>query len=284
MEMRAAKRNMRDLLHNAWPYGVLAVVMTVALVPVFWVALSSFKSSGDILAIPPRFFAQQYTLRHYFDAFVTRQAGGAFVNSLVIALSTVCVCLIIGTTAAYSFARSRRPWAQRLMTLILAGRMLPGIALCIPLYTLMRHAGLLNTRFSLILAYISFNLPFTIYMMSGFISQIPYEIEESGSIDGCTTLQNLFRLVLPLITTGLGATSIFIFLQSWNEFLYAVIFMSNQAKRTIPVVVVSFNTGLDVYWGEMFAVMSVALIPAFLFSIFAQKQLVSGIVGGAVKG
>lgn len=276
--------NLRSVFSCTWPYVVIAGVLFCTLTPIIWVVLSSFKSAGDILAKPPRFLAENYTFSHYYEAFVNRGAGGAFANSIFIALITVGICLVVGTTAAYAFARSRKPWARRLMALILTGRMLPGVALCVPLYTIMRVTGLLNTRLSLILAYTSFNLPFTIYMMSGFISQIPYEIEESGFIDGCSPLKNLILLILPLITTGLGATSIFIFLQSWNEFLYAVIFMSNQAKRTIPVVIISFNTGLDVYWGEMFAVMTVALIPEFLFSIFAQKQLVSGLVSGAVKG
>jgi multiple sugar transport system permease protein len=191
---------------------------------------------------------------------------------------------VFGTLAAYAFARTKSKSFNALLLVILSGRMLPGVALCIPLYILMRNLGLLDTYWALIIADTTFNLPFTIFMMSGYISQLPKEIEESGKIDGCTRLGILIYLITPLIGPGLGATAVLNFLMSWNEFLFAVVLTMSDTVKTIPVALISFDTGRNIFWGQMFAVITISLIPATLFTIFAQRYLVRGVTMGAVKG
>jgi multiple sugar transport system permease protein len=276
--------NSKKIFYKVWPYFIILICIVVSFTPLVWVVLSSIKPAGDILTIPPFYFPKTVTFQHYYDIFFKQGIIPVFMNSLIIAVVSTLISLTFGTMAAYVFARSRKKSMKTLMAAILTGRMMPAIALVIPLYMVMRQLGLLNTRWALIIAYTAICLPFTIYMMMGFISQIPNEIEESGVIYGCNKLQILVLLILPLVKTGLAATAVFSFLTGWNEYLFAVIFMIRDSSKTIPVALMAFDTGRNTYWGPRFAVMTISLIPATLFTLLAQKYLVSGVTLGAVKG
>lgn len=274
----------KNVFYKFWPYVIIIICLVFSFTPLVWVVFSSIKPAGDILTIPPFYFPKTVTFQHYYDVFFKQGIFPVFINSLIIAVTSTLISLIFGTMAAYVFARSKRKYMKTLMAAILTGRMMPAIALVIPLYMVMRQLGLLNTRWALIISYTAICLPFTVYMMMGFISQIPYEIEESGIIDGCTKLQVLVLLILPLVSTGLAATAVFSFLTGWNEYLFAVIFMIRDSSKTIPVALMAFDTGRNTYWGPRFAVMTISLIPATLFTLLAQKYLISGVTLGAVKG
>ena len=276
--------SMKRIFYKIWPYLIILVCLVFSFTPLVWVVLSSIKPAGDILTIPPFYFPKVTTLQHYYDVFFKQGIFPVFMNSLIIAVTSALISLAFGTLAAYVFARSTNRTMKTLVAAILTGRMMPAIALVIPLYMVMRQLGLINTRWALIIAYTALCLPFTIYMMMGFISQIPYEIEESGIIDGCNKLQILTMLILPLVGTGLAATAVFSFLTGWNEYLFSVIFMIRDSSKTIPVALMAFDTGRNTYWGPRFAVMTISLIPATLFTLLAQKYLISGVTLGAVKG
>ncbi len=276
--------NFKSIFYKFWPYFIILICLVVSFTPLMWVVLSSIKPAGDILTIPPFYFPKIFTFQHYYDVFFKQEIFPVFMNSLIIAVTSTLISLVFGTMAAYVFARSRKRSMKTLLAVILTGRMMPAIALVIPLYMVMRQLGLLNTRWALIIAYTAICLPFTVYMMMGFISQIPYEIEESGIIDGCNKLQILVSLILPLVGTGLAATAVFSFLTGWNEYLFAVIFMIRDSSKTISVALMAFDTGRNTYWGPRFAVMTISLIPATLFTLLAQKYLISGVTLGAVKG
>jgi ABC-type glycerol-3-phosphate transport system permease component len=269
---------------KVWPYLIIAFCLLLAFVPLTWIILSSFKPAGDILTIPPFYFPKEYTLQHYYDIFLKQGISRVFLNSLTVAFIPMMVSLILGTMAAYTFARSRKKAFKPLLAAILAGRMMPAIALVVPLYVVLRQLGLLDSKLGLMIAYTAICMPFTIYMMIGFISQVPYEIEESGFIDGCSTTKGLIRLVLPLIGPGLAATAVFSFLTCWNEYLFAVIFLIKDTQKTVPIALMAYDTGRNTYWGPRFAVMAISLIPATCFTLFAQKYLVAGVTLGAVKG
>jgi len=276
--------NFMKIFYKIWPYLIILVCLVFEFTPLLWVILSSIKPAGDILHIPPFYFPKIFTFQHYYDIFFKQGILPVFMNSLIIAVTSTLISLTFGTMAAYVFARSRKRSMKTFLAAILTGRMIPAIALVIPLYMVMRQLGLLNTRWALIISYTAMCLPFTIYMMVGFISQIPYEIEESGIIDGCSKFKVLVLLILPLVGTGLAATAVFSFLTGWNEYLFAVIFMIRDSSKTIPVALMAFYTGRNTYWGPRFAVMTISLIPATLFTLLAQKYLISGVTLGAVKG
>ena len=267
-----------------WPYVVLLGCLFVSFLPILWVILSSFKPAGDILTVPPFYFPKTWTLQHYYDIFFKQDIPIVFKNSLVISTISTIICVSFGTMAAYVFARSKSKFLDGLLSGILAGRMMPAVALLIPLYMAMRYLNLVNTKTSLIIAYTAIGLPFAIYMMIGFIQQVPYEIEEAGIVDGCSRFKVLTKLIVPLIGPGLASTAIFTFLTAWNEYLFAVIFMIDNKAKTIPVALMAFDTGRNTYWGPRFATMVISLIPATLFTLMAQKYLVSGVTLGAVKG
>lgn len=278
------EKTAKKIFYRVWPYFILIICLTVSFTPIVWVVCSSLKPAGDILTIPPFYFPKTITLQHYYDLFFKRDISPVFLNSLTIALASTAISIVFGTLAAYVFARSKSKLMDGLLSLILTGRMMPAVALVIPLYMVMRQLNLVNTKTSLIVAYTAMSLPFAIYMMMGFISQIPYEIEESGIIDGCSPFKVLTLLILPLIGTGLASTAIFNFLTAWNEYLFAVIFMIDERAKTIPVALMAFDTGRNTYWGPRFALMVISLVPATIFTLAAQKYLVSGVTLGAAKG
>ena len=279
MEIKAKKT-----FYRICPYFILAICLVFSFTPIVWVVCSSLKPAGDILTIPAFFFPKTVTFQNYYDLFVKQNITPVFFNSLIIAVCSTFLSVSLGTLAAYVFARSRSRRLKGLLSLILTGRMMPAVALLIPLYMVVRQLNLVNTKASLIVAYTAMCLPFAIYMMMGFISQIPYEIEESGIIDGCSTFKVLVLLILPLIGPGLATTAIFNFLTGWNEYLFAVTFISDSGARTIHVALMAFDTGRNTYWGPRFALMVISLIPACVFTLAAQKYLVAGVTLGAVKG
>jgi multiple sugar transport system permease protein len=166
---------------------------------------------------------------------------------------------------------------------ILLVRMVPAVVLVIPIYTLWRGLGLLDTHLGLILAYLSFNLPFVIWMMRGFFVDIPVEIEEAALIDGCSRLSALVRVILPLAAPGIAATSIFALLLAWNEFLFAVLLTADKAKTLTPAIL-NYVTDRAILWGNLYAAASIVLLPVLVFSLLVQRHLARGLTGGAVKG
>jgi multiple sugar transport system permease protein len=206
-----------------------------------------------------------------------------FLNSLIVSSGTTVLSLAVGCLAAYSLARFRFRAKRYMLLSILFVRMVPAVVLVIPIYTLWRSLGLLDTQQGLILAYLSFNLPFVIWMMRGFFVDIPVEIEEAALIDGCSRLSALVRVILPLAAPGIAATSIFALLLGWNEFLFAVLLTADRAKTLTPAIL-NYVTDRAILWGNLYAAASIVLLPVLVFSLAVQKHLARGLTGGAVKG
>jgi len=203
-------------------------------------------------------------------------------NSTIVVSLTTLISLALGTLAAYGLARFQFPRREDIAFWILSLRMLPPMAVVIPFFLLGRFIGLLDTHILLIIVDLSFNIPFTVWMMRGFIEEIPQEVEEAAWIDGCSRIQGLFRVVFPLILPGIAATAIFCVIQSWNEFALAF-FLTSFNARTVPTTVTFFLSVLGVIWGEMAAVGVVATAPVLLFALLVQKYLVRGLTLGALK-
>ncbi|MBC8533631.1 ABC transporter permease subunit [Yeguia hominis] len=262
----------------------VTVISVLYILPVIWMSLSSFKPTKEIFQSPPRIIPDTVTLDQYINAFQSNNVGKHIFTTVVIAVFSMVFSLLIGSMMAYPLARKTRKGYGAIMAVVISGRMMPAAALCVPMYMIFRMLGLIDTHIGLIVCYTTFNLPFSVFLIRSFIRQVPYEIEESGKIDGCTKTGILFRLLLPLIAPGLATTAIFSFLLAWNDLLFAIILTTTEKVRTLSVLVTSYNASRERLYGEMYAVMTITLIPVVLLTIFAQKYLVEGLTAGSVKG
>jgi multiple sugar transport system permease protein len=259
--------------------AILAVVISIF--PIFYLLLLSIKPGQ--LTFEPGTWVFEPTLENYNAVL----EGGDFVqymlNSLMVSFFTMVAALVLGSLAAYGFARFKfrgRFWLRMSM---LIPQMLPPITIIVPLYVLFMKLDLLDTRRGLVISYLTFTLPLATWMMTGFFEDVPVELEESAMVDGATRLGALFRVSLPIVAPGLAATAVLAFIYSWNEFLYAVI-LTGRESRTLPVTITSYMTNKAILWGRIAAAGSIVLIPVLVFAMITQRYLVRGLSGGAVKG
>jgi multiple sugar transport system permease protein len=265
---------MRDL-------AVLALLALYA-VPFFWQLLTSFKPEAELLALPP-LLPSRYTLEHYHAVFTRSSMPSALLNSLGVATLTSALALVLGTPAAYAVARLPVPGRRALLLGIVAGTAFPQIATVSPLYLLMRALGLRDTWTALVLANTSFALPLVIWLLAGFIREIPFELEEAAGIDGAGRRQ-LFRwVVLPLLAPGVASVALLTFIFSWNEFLFAYTFTATEASRTVPVALALFPGVFEVPWGDIAAASILASLPPLAVVIGLQRYLIRGLLAGAFR-
>lgn len=258
---------------------VLAIVV-VCVFPFAWMLMTSLKTR--VQAIDPSVWIFSPTLENYRAVFQKRDLFLYIKNSIIVVTITTVISIALGTLAAYGFARFHFSRKEDIAFWILSLRMLPPMAVVIPFFLLGRFLGLLDTHILLAIVYLSFNIPFTIWMMRGFIEEIPQEIEEAALIDGCSRFEVLRRIVFPLALPGIAATAIFCVIQSWNEFTLAF-FLTSFNARTVPTTVTFFLSVMGIVWGEMAAVGVVASVPVLVFAFIVQKYLVRGLTFGAIK-
>jgi multiple sugar transport system permease protein len=276
------KKRPSNLILNVLIYFVIFLVVFLSLAPILYLLITSFKPPELTYAIPPAWIFTP-TLQNYRDVFEGGTFFAYFLNSLLIALSTSAIALVLGSLAAYGFARFRfrGDFWMRMSSLI--PQMLPPITIIVPLYVLFNGLGWIDSRQSLVISYLTFSIPLAIWMMIGFFEDVPQELEEAAMIDGCSRLQAMLRVSVPMTVPGLAATAILIFIYCWNEFLYAVI-LTGRTSRTLPVTITSFMTNKAILWGRIAAAGSVVLIPVLIFALLAQRYLVRGLSRGAIKG
>lgn len=275
-------KKFRSLVENIIVYTLIAVAVVLSLFPIFWLFQMSIKDPNQTFTIPPVWFFKP-TLKNYQDVFVYGPFPRYFLNSMIVAGFSTGVSLFIALFAAYAFARFRFRGAGLTQLLVLIPQMLPPITIIVPLFIFFKRFNLIDTHLSLIIAYMTFNIPISAWMLTGFFRDIPQELEEAAMIDGCTRLGSLWRVVLPLAAPGIAATAILCFMYSWNEFLYAVILTGRSAK-TVPVAMTGFITNRAILWGRIAAAGSVVLIPVLIFALSVQRYLVRGLSKGAIKG
>jgi len=266
----------------------LVLACVVFLFPIFMVVSVSFKAPGDIMAAPPRWLSPP-TLENYEALLGWRPSEFQFDlwlhfrNSLLAASGATLLSLLLGTPAAYAFARQRFRGSNSTLLFLLALRMLPPIATVIPLFLIMRYLRLMDSITGLVIAYTTFNLPFIVWIMRSFFLDLPGELEEASWIDGATRWQTFRKVILPLSAPGIVASAIFGLMLAWNDFLFAIILTSRQAP-TLPVMTAGFVTDQGVSWGIMMAAGAVIILPVLVFTLFVQRYLVSGLTSGALKG
>jgi multiple sugar transport system permease protein len=264
-------------------YAALIALTAAFLFPLLWIIGLSLKTRLQVFANPP-LFVWWPTWENYAAVFGRADFVQAFVNSLLVSTGAVSLSLLVGVPAAYAFARFPFFGRNFLFFGLLAMRMLPPIAVLVPMYVLFSKIGLTTTRTSVVLAYSTFSLPLVVWIMRGFFEDLPRELEESAWVDGASRYQTFFYVVLPLIRPGLVAASILCLQLAWNDFLFAAV-LTNNATRTLPVLMAAFSggdTGVD--WGGMTASGVLVILPVIVFSFLAQRHLVAGLSSGAVKG
>jgi multiple sugar transport system permease protein len=271
--------------------GVI-IILVFTLAPIVWLFISSISPLSEMLSVPPRWIPSHPTFTNYWEIIsATSKTGGVnyqfkcgVVNSLVVATGVTIVCLFIGSLAAYAFARLKVPFKNKFIFVLLFTQMLPGIAICIPLFMIANAWHMIDKQLTLIILYCSFSLPFVVWVMKGYFQTIPEDLEDAARIDGCSRFGALFRIILPLSAPGLFATGVFAFLGAWNEFLMALIFTNSLASKTMPVAIAEFIGRFSVDYGLMCTVGVIACIPPILLALLFQRYVVEGLVGGAVKG
>jgi len=277
-----SRRTRKFIAHAGIYLGLLALAV-VFLFPIVWILGVSFKTRLQILTSPPLFLWEP-TLQNYEQVLRTSNFLPALWNSLVTALGAVLLSLAAGTPAAYAMARIRFRGRASIYYALLMMRMLPPIAVLIPMFMLFDVVGLKNTSFSVMLAYSTFCLPLVVWVMRSFFEDLPVEIEEAATIDGASRWATFVRIVLPLSRPGMVAIGILCLLTAWNDFLFAAV-LTNNSTQTLPVLLASYSTADDgVEWGRLAAAGMLVVAPVLLISMAAQRHLISGLSSGAMKG
>jgi multiple sugar transport system permease protein len=263
---------------------MISLALIIALLPVYWMVNTSLKTQVEVFTAPPTLWPQNPTLENYVSLFVRRRMGSYLLNSIIIVGTAVFLSLVIGSLAGYSMARFAKDQAQQKLNMwVLVPRMIPPVALVVPLFLILQHLGLINKQLGLILVYTAFNLPFVAWMMRSFFKEIPIDLEEATMVDGASRLRSFWDVVLPLAAPGLVATSIFSLLITFNEFFFALILTSTPAAATLPVGTAALIGKTQTLYGEMAAAGVVASVPLVIFALLVQRHLVRGLTMGAVK-
>lgn len=251
--------------------------------PVYWMVTTALKRPGRILSAVPQFFPWPLSLDNFARA-LDKPHFWVFVrNSLTVTLSSVVLSLIISLFAAVAIARFRFAGRKALLAILVLVQMIPAAAMVIPVYLMLRSINGLDFIPGLVLTYMTFVLPFTIWTLRGFVEGVPVELEEAALVDGCGRFQMYTRVLLPLLMPGIVATSIFAFVNAWDDYLFAYVIMKSQSNYTLPVWLVSFQTSESVDYGAMIAASTIFSIPVLIFFLLVQRRLVGGMTSGAVK-
>jgi ABC-type glycerol-3-phosphate transport system permease component len=266
----------------AWPLVTIALVGAI-LFPLYWVAIGSFTPESRLFA-QSALVPDALVLDHYRALFAERDFWTPVRNSLVVAGATTAFCVALGAVCAYALARLRVPGKAGILALVLAVSMFPQISIVSPLYLLLRELRLLNTYPGLVLPYLTFAMPLTIWLLVGFFRQLPPELEEAGLMDGAGRLRTLWEIILPLSWPGLATAAILTFLYSWNEFLFALSFTLGPERHTVPVAITLFRGQYQVPWGQILAAAMIATVPVAALALAAQRRIIAGLTSGAVKG
>jgi len=251
--------------------------------PILWSVLNSFKTEQDILAYPPKLVFPP-TLAAYRDVFF----GSSSIlpnlwSSFVISVGTTIVTIVLAVPAAYALARVRMPGKRLAGFYVLATQMLPPVGIIIPYFLVLRNIGWIDTYQGMILIYLSFSLPFAIWLMVSYFEEIPLEMEEAAYLDGASRLRALWRIIIPQVQGGIAVTVVFVFLNAWNEFLFAVV-LSGNTVRPVTIAMFNFVSVEQTLWAKLAAVSVLAMLPVIVLGVVAQKNIVKGLTVGAVKG
>ena len=283
---RAARKTLSPW--SAARFGFLAFLTLFALLPMVWMVLTSLKTQFAALQYPPQWLPRNVTVSQYVRLLspasdVGREFLRFMFNSILVSSATTVLGVLIAVPAAYAFSRFRFPGRNLLFYSILLRNMFPTVVFLMPLFILMRWLHLVNTEASLILTYLTFGLPLSIWLLKGFYDNIPVQLEQAARIDGASRFQAFFQVVMPLSSPGILATAIYCFIQAWNEYVYALTFLNDETRLTLPVGLQRFFTEYATDWPGLMAASFITSVPVVVLFLFLQKYFVRALTEGAVK-
>ena len=272
-------------LKSATVNGIVVILVFLILFPFLWILISSFKPSVELFGKDAfRFYPQHPTFENYVQVFRDHPFGRYLLNSLIVATATTLWSIAVATFAAYAIAHMRFKGKALILGMILAISMFPQIVTISPIYIFLTKVGLTNSYIGLIIPYTTFALPMAVWLLVAFFRKIPPELFEAAKIDGSTTMQTYWYVLLPLATPGIFTTAILIFIAAWNEFLFALVINTNEAFKTVPVGISMFQGRYTTPWALISAVTVIVTLPLAAMVLLFQKQIVSGLTAGSMKG
>ncbi|WEK52067.1 MAG: carbohydrate ABC transporter permease [Candidatus Kaistia colombiensis] len=262
----------------------VAIALFWSLAPIYWIVVTSLKTSREIYAIPPTLLPARATLQNFNTALFNSKFPQFVMNSATVAVSVTLISAVIGALAAYPIARMQFKGRGVTARAIVMAYLLPPSLLFIPLFVVLQNLGLINTKTGLVLAYLTFTVPFCTWMLIGYFRTIPIELDEAAKVDGATRLQTLLKVVLPIAKPGLAVVALFAFTHAWNEFLYALVFVHSNDTKTFTAGLTGLIMGDTFIWGQLMASSVIAIAPILVIYIIAQRYIVEGLAAGSVKG
>lgn len=265
-------------------YAILIVGAAVMILPFLYMLSTSFKTQQYVLTTPPQWIPHPASTGNYTSAWSSDHFARYFVNSVIVAVATTALSLLLSSMMAYAFARFEFPGRELLFRILLLGLMIPPIMLIIPQFILAKYLGLLNSFSGLVIFYVAASLSLNTFLLRGFFEAIPVELEQAMEVDGAGPITRYWRLILPLSRPALATATIFTFLGSWDEYPWALTIISNPAKQTLPLGIALFQGQNSTLWGLVFAASIFAILPVVLVFVVFQRHFVEGLTSGAVKG
>ena len=266
------------------------ILMVIMCVPGLWVVLTAFRPNSEVLAKPAIWIPENPGIGNFAKIFgfgadqVAIPVPAYFMKSLIIALTSTAIALLIGMSGGYAFARYRFRFKNGIFLGLMLSRTVPGIALSLPIFIIWSKIGLIDAKLGLIIVYVALNVPFTIWLIDGFFRQIPKEMSEAAQVDGCTRWQAFWKIEFPLAKSGIASAGIFAFLTSWNEYALASNLTRSTDSKTLPVGLMDFTSQFTIDWAGMSAMAVIIIIPALILTFLVQKHLIAGLTFGGVKG
>lgn len=279
--MRAMKK--KKLIRQSIIYILVVLLLIFVLFPFAWMVSIALKTPEEQFRVPPTLLPSHFTLQNFLILSQHPVFIYFFLNSILIASTTTLLVVFVTIFCAYSFSRLKFPGRTSLLSIIILTQLFPLAAIIVPIYIIMSRVGLINTYFSLIIAYLSFTVPISVWLLRGFIQGIPPELEEAAMVDGCGRLQAFIKIILPLSRPGIAATAAYIFFVSWQEFMFALTFITDEYKRTLTVGILDFVGQYTTDWGSLMAASVCICLPVFVLFLILQKQLITGLTRGALK-
>lgn len=274
----------KRLAGPALRYTVLTVGAVVMVLPFLYLLSTSFKSQAYVLTIPPQFIPHPATVSNYTEVWTQDNLGTFLVNSLIVALATTVLSLLLSTMMAYAFARFSFFGRELLFKILLLGLMIPAMMLIIPQFILAKYFGLIDSLPGLVVFYVGGSLSLNTFLLRGFFAAIPSELEQAMEVDGANAWTRYWRLILPLSKPVLATATIFTFLASWDEFAWALTIINTPGNRTLPLAIALFQGQNSTLWGLVFAASAIAIVPVIVVFLVFQRYFVQGLTSGAVKG
>lgn len=277
------KKNYKKHLSSGLCYGYLILLSIIAIFPLLWVLLSSVKGKGELTGSPTSFLPKTFTLDYYKHVIDDLNFTTNIGNSVLISLFTTLIAISISALAAYGIVRFFKKLGNVMTKVLVTTYMFPPILLAVPYSMVMAKLGLVNSRIGLVIVYLSFSVPYAVWLLVGFFQTVPIEIEEAAKVDGASRMKVFIQIVLPLVAPGIVATAIYTFINAWNEFLYSLILINSTDKMTVSVALKSLEGAEILDWGDMMAASALVVVPSIIFFCIIQNKIAGGLSEGSVK-